>query len=236
MAQVILSSVDRAIGGPIGGFIGSTIGRAIDHSLISSLAPARQVGPRLDSLHIQSTGEGSPLPAVVGRARISGQVLWAARFTEARVAAETGGGKGGPKAYQYDYSLSFAVGLCEGPIDGIGRIWADGKPLDQTGVTMRVYLGADDQTPDPLIEAVEGEAPAYRGLAYVVFEDLPLAAFGNRPPQLSFEVFRRPKPAGAPPALEDLLTSVCLIPGAGEFVYATEPVLRRLSISRTAAE
>ncbi len=33
-------------------------------------------------------------------------------------------------------------------------------------------------------------APAYRGLAYVVFERLPLADFGNRMPQLSFEVFR----------------------------------------------
>ena len=43
----------------------------------------------------------------------------------------------------------------------------------------------------PLIEAIEGsgQAPAYRGTAYIVFEDLPLDAFGNRLPQLSFEFF-----------------------------------------------
>jgi hypothetical protein len=40
--------------------------------------------------------------------------------------------------------------------------------------------------PDPKIEAVEGagNAPAYRGLAYVVIEDLDLTPYGNRVPPL----------------------------------------------------
>ncbi len=44
----------------------------------------------------------------------------------------------------------------------------------------------ETQTPDALIEAIEGAdmAPAYRGLAYVVFEDMPLERFGNTIPQL----------------------------------------------------
>jgi hypothetical protein len=67
----------------------------------------------------------------------------------------------------------------------------------------------------------------------VVFEDLPLAPYGNRPPQLSFEVFRGLRTAGG---LEERLTEVCLIPGAGEFVYASEPVLRRSSLTRSTAE
>ncbi len=51
--------------------------------------------------------------------------------------------------------------------------------------------------PDPLIAAVEGNgnAPAYRGTAYVVLENLDLTPFGNRIPQFSFEVFRRPEHA-----------------------------------------
>ncbi|MFX9521792.1 hypothetical protein ABTO42_19705, partial [Acinetobacter baumannii] len=81
------------------------------------------------------------------------------------------------KTVDYAYSLSFAVALCEGAIDGIGRVWADGQPMDMAGVTMRLHRGTEDQTPDPLIEAVEGRAPAYRGTAYVVFEDLPLDAY-----------------------------------------------------------
>jgi hypothetical protein len=41
---------------------------------------------------------------------------------------------------------------------------------------MRVHLGHEGQEPDPLIAAKEaGDAPAYRGLAYVVFERFPLA-------------------------------------------------------------
>lgn len=68
----------------------------------------------------------------------------------------------------------------------------------------------------------------------MVFEDLPLGPYGNRPPQLSFEVFRRPR--GGELRLEDRLEGVCLIPGAGEFVLATEAVRRRESLIRTAAE
>uniref|UniRef100_UPI0035E460E8 phage tail protein n=1 Tax=Novosphingobium chloroacetimidivorans TaxID=1428314 RepID=UPI0035E460E8 len=53
-----------------------------------------------------------------------------------------------------------------------------------------MYLGSEDQPLDPLIAASEGEArcPAFRGLAYVVFEALELASFGNRVPALTFEV------------------------------------------------
>ncbi|HEX6865732.1 MAG TPA: glycoside hydrolase TIM-barrel-like domain-containing protein, partial [Caulobacteraceae bacterium] len=237
MAQVILSAVGSAIAGPIGGAIGSVIGGYIDQQAIASLMPARQLGPRIPELRLQSTGEGAPIPCVFGRARIAGQIIWAARFKERRIESRTGGGKGGggQKTVEYRYSLSFAVGLCEGPIDGVGRVWADGKPMDMTGVVMRVHTGPEDQTPDALIEAVEGEAPAYRGLAYVVFEDLPLGGYGNRPPQLSFEIFRRPR-VGEAPALEDMLTGVCLIPGAGEFVYATQTVQRRDGLTRITAE
>ncbi|QQQ19546.1 glycoside hydrolase TIM-barrel-like domain-containing protein [Brevundimonas vitis] len=84
------------------------------------------------------------------------------------------------------------------------------------------------------LDRVVSEASAFRGTAYVVFEDLPLGPFGNRVPQLAFEVFRRPR--GSAPVLEDRLEGVCLIPGAGEFVLATEAVMRRDGLTRTTAE
>jgi broad specificity phosphatase PhoE len=232
MAQVILSSVGQAVGGPIGAVIGSMVGRAIDQRMISSLEPARQKGPRLETLNVQGTAEGGPMAAVFGRARVTGQMIWAARFLEGR--KTSAGGKGGPRTVEYDYSLSFAVALCEGEIDGVGRVWADGRPMDLSNTTMRVHRGGPDQTPDPLIEAVEGDAPGYRGVAYVVFENLPLGPYGNRPPQLSFEVFRRTSADGA--TLEDRLEGVCLIPGAGEFLLATDVVMRREGLTRTTAE
>lgn len=235
MAQLILSSVGAALGGPVGGFVGAMLGRAVDNAVIGALSPSRAVGPRIPELRLTGAAEGAPVPCVFGRGRVGGQVIWAARFRERRIEGRVGGSKG-QKTTAYAYSLSLAVAVAEGPIDGLGRVWADGKVMDLSGVTMRLYRGGEDQTPDPLIEAIEGAAPAYRGLAYVVFEDLALEAFGNRPPQLSFEVFRRPRAPGSPPGLEERLKGVCLIPGAGEFVYATAPVLRRTSLTRTQAE
>lgn len=232
MAQVVLGGVGQAIGGGFGRVIGSAIGGLLDSSLVAGLDSPRQKGPRLNALALQGAAEGAPMACVFGRARVAGQVIWAARFREGRTT--TSAGKGGPRVTEYDYSLSFAVALCEGPIDGVGRVWADGQLMDRSGVTMRLHRGTDSQTPDPLIEAIEGEAPAYRGTAYVVFEDLPLAAYGNRPPQLAFEVFRRPR--GGTPSLEDRLEGVCLIPGAGEFVLAAEAVFRREGLTRTIAE
>lgn len=229
MAQVILGGVGAALGGGVGQVIGAALGGVVDRGLIGALQPARH-GPRLEALKVQSSADGAPMACVFGRARVTGQVIWAARFLERK--NERRGGKGGPRTVDYAYSLSFAVALCEGPIDGIGRVWADGRPMDMTGVTMRLHRGLPDQTPDPLIVAVEGEAAAYRGTAYVVFEDLPLGAYGNRPPQLSFEVFRRPEGDG----LEERLEGVCLIPGAGEFMLATAPVLRREGLTRTRPE
>lgn len=232
MAQVILSAVGSHFGGPLGQMIGSAIGAQIDQAAVQSLMPPRQIGPRLEQIRVQGASEGTPVPAAFGRARVTGQIIWAASFRERR--HDRRAGKGGPKSVDYAYSLSFAVGLCEGPIDGIGRVWADGQPFDASGVTMRIHRGTEDQLPDSLIEAVEGAAPAYRGLAYIVFEDLPLDAFGDRVPQLAFEVFRRPR--SGQDRLEDRLEGVCLIPGSGEFVYATTPVLRREGLFRTAAE
>jgi hypothetical protein len=230
MAQVILGGVGGIVGGGVGRAIGAALGGVVDRGVVGALSPARQVGPRLETLRLQSTAAGTPMACAFGRARVTGQVIWAARFLERR--NQSGGGKGGQRTVDYAYSLSFAVALCEGPIDGIGRVWADGRPMDLTGVAMRVHRGTEEQTPDPLIEAVEGDAPAYRGTAYVVFEDLPLGSFGDRVPQLSFEVFRRPEGDG----LEEKLEGVCLIPGAGEFVLATEAVMRREGLTRTAAE
>ncbi|HEX7743162.1 MAG TPA: phage tail protein, partial [Sphingobium sp.] len=54
----------------------------------------------------------------------------------------------------------------------------------------RLHMGGEDQAVDPLIASAlgVGHAPAHRGVAYAVFEDLQLADYGNRIPSLTFEV------------------------------------------------
>ena len=248
MAQVVFSTLGRivgsnvvpaawsSVGGAIGQYRRQCVGRRIDQRMFSQTA--QNEGPRLADVHLQGAREGASIPATYGRVRIAGQVIWAARFKEKKHKREEsaggGGGKGGSGSgnkvvtTEYTYSLSFAVGLCEGAIARIGRIWANGDAFDAAGATMRVYHGREDQEPDPLIEAIEGAdyAPAFRGLAYVVFENLQLADYGNVIPQLSFEIVRPAPGQGA--RLEDKVKGVCLIPGSGEFVYATDVVRRAM--------
>ncbi|SIO34766.1 Putative phage tail protein [Rhodovulum sp. ES.010] len=241
MATLVLGAAGAAIGGSIGGailgvsaatiggFVGSTIGSVVDSWIVSSLAPTQRIeGPRLDSLRITSSTEGAVIPRVYGRMRMGGNVIWATDFREETKTTTQGGGKGGGgggkvKTTEYLYYASFAVALCEGPITGIGRIWADGKLLDTAGITWRWYPGDESQTADPFIAAKMGAAntPAYRGTAYVVFEDLPLGNYGNRLPQLSFEVFR---PLANPDTAEGLTQAVTMIPASGEFTYATQGI------------
>ena len=57
-----------------------------------------------------------------------------------------------------------------------------------------------------------------------MFEDLSLDPYGNRVPQISVEVFRRPPNTSGEPVLEELVQGVSLIPASGEFSYATTPV------------
>jgi hypothetical protein len=204
--------------------------------------PLKQEGPRLDNLQVQASTEGAPIPEIAGRTRLSGQIIWATKFKEvAKTETSGGGGKGGGgttvQTTTYTYYANFAVGLCEGVIDRVGRIWADGKPLDMSGVTMRVHRGAADQAPDSLIEGIEGtaNAPSYRGTAYIVFDNLQITQFGNRLPQLSFEVFRRVSPSDGS-GLEDIVQAITLIPGAGERVYDTVVNTRDLGGGATTPE
>jgi len=241
MAQIVLSEVGGVLGKQLlgsgfsafgyqvsGAAIGSAIGAYAGAQIDQALLGPQISGPRIESLRIMESREGVGIPSVYGRMRVGGQVIWASRFKEQRE-TRSGGGKGGPKIEEYRYSVSFAVALCEGEIARIGRVWANGELLDLSEVNWRLYEGRGDQMPDPLIEAIEGagHAPAYRGAAYIVFEDLALDAFGNRLPQLSFEVIRRAPPLAETVPLPDLVQAVNIIPASGEFVYDTEVVRGR---------
>ncbi|WP_106744068.1 baseplate multidomain protein megatron [Yoonia maritima] len=233
MATIVLSAAGMAIGGSIGGTVmglsmatigraaGAAIGRHIDQKIMGAGSEPVETG-RVDRLRLTGANEGADLQQIYGRMRVPGQVIWASEFKES--SKTSGGGKGAPptpEVKSFSYSVSIAIALCEGEISRVGRIWADGTEVPQDDLNMRVYTGAMDQQPDPKIAAVEGidNTPAYRGTAYVVFEDMPLAQFGNRIPQLTFEVMR----AGEE-ELGDLVTGVALIPGTGEYGLATSQV------------
>ncbi|MEM9099222.1 MAG: host specificity protein, partial [Pseudomonadota bacterium] len=247
MATLLLSAAGSAVGGAIGGSVlgisaatvgqvaGAVAGAVIDSRLFSSGSQPVETG-RASNLRIQGSTEGAVMPTTYGRMRVSGQLIWSTKYLE-KVTTTSQGGKGGGSSSgqtvrEFSYCISIAVAVGEGPIDRIGRIWADGKLLDTQGLTFRVYRGTETQQPDPKIMAVEGsdQVPAYRGTAYVVFEDLPVGQFGDRIPQLNFEVFR------APPELvvideeeigerlSKLVQGVALSPGSGEWALDPQSV------------
>jgi len=241
LLQAAGQAIGTAVGGPIGGIVGRIAGAAagsvIDAAIIGG-SPARSTsGPRLGDLNGIASAEGAPIPRLYGRQRLGGQVIWATQFEEVVSTSKvSGGGKGlgGTSATEttFSYFANVAVALCEGPIAFVRRVWADGDLLDLATVAMRVHTGDEEQVPDPLIIAKDGAANAcpYRGTAYVVFERLPLAEYGNRLPQLTFEVTMAANP------LARRLRSVNLIPGSGEFVYDTQAISRSYGFGATQSE
>ena len=144
MASLVLSAAGQALGesllgnavlgglltgAQVGGLLGAAAGMEID----AALMPGRTVnrtGPRLSDIAITASTEGAPIPRLFGRMRLAGQLIWATRFRETATASSTSaGGKGGGATTvnetDYSYSISFAVGLCEGEATKLGRIWAN---------------------------------------------------------------------------------------------------------------
>ncbi len=238
MATLAFSLAGQAVGGLIGGPIGATVGRAlgalagsaIDGALFGEKQAAR--GP--SDFRLQGSAEGGPVARAYGWARLTGNIVWATALEE--IDDEGAGAKGmlfGSEDGEAPViAASFALALCEGEVHRLGRIWADGQVLETEGLTIRFHRGTEDQGVDSLIEAKQGagNAPAYRGLCYLVFERLPLGQFGNRIPNLAVEVCR------VVGELEPAIRAITVIPGATEYGYDPEPRVRIVGPGTTAAE
>ncbi|MEL7218568.1 MAG: phage tail protein, partial [Pseudomonadota bacterium] len=208
MATLLLTAVGTAVGGPLGGALGALVGQQADRALFGT--PTVE-GPRVKELSVTTSSYGQPIARHFGQMRVAGTVIWATDLVEN---SSTEGGKGRPKTTTYSYSANFAVAISSNPIVQLGRIWADGNLLRGAGEDLkvdgelRVYLGNGDAPVDPLIAADKGAVtPAFRECAYVVFENLQLADFGNRIPALTFEILS---------SYESQVGVVQLVPGAIE--------------------
>jgi hypothetical protein len=120
--------------------------------------------------------------------RVAGVVLWTAEPVATAAISKSGGGQGS--------SVSFAYALSSGRVESVARIWADGRLIRDGGgrqeiaLTLRLHNGDEDQLSDSLIASILGEdrAPAFRGIAYLMFENFDLSTFGNRIPLITVEV------------------------------------------------
>lgn len=166
-------------------------------------------GPRMTDLSVTVADYGTPLTYVYGIRRVSGVVFYAEPIVERKKKHK---GKGG-KYNEYRYFGTFAVMVADHEIQMFRKGWLD-KTLafDATGPAgaeisfdtifsddkaqqyYQLFYGTEDQeAPERMVATVEGEegagtCPAYLGVSYIFFEDLPLENFANRFPQFSGEI------------------------------------------------
>ena len=198
MAVLALGVVGSALGSAIGiGASSGWLGGVLLGNLLFGGGKGQNIeGPRIDDLSVQTSTYGAPIPLVYGTMRISGNVIWSTPLKETRTVKKSSGGKGGGKKSSqttYSYSVSFAVGLCLGPVATVRRIWADTKVIYDASASntqstekypgvIRIHRGGEDEEPDSTMEMHlgAGNVPAFRGMCYLVFDDLQLKDFARR--------------------------------------------------------
>jgi hypothetical protein len=196
---VVGTVIGAYFGNPaLGATIGSMVGGYVD--------PVKVKGPRLTDAQQQTSQDGVPIPLTFGVVRIQGNIIVTGPLTEHKHKDD---GKGsGTETTTYTYTRTYAIGICEGPIGGIRRVWKNGKlvmdatpPSEGADVHDRLaffrffdnhvlYLGDENQVVDGELEAAvgAGKIPAFRGLAYMVAVDEDVTDTAGAIPTFEFEV------------------------------------------------
>lgn len=128
---------------------------------------------RISDFQINSASYGEVVPVVLGTTRLSGNIIQWEDFTAHEHRTSQRVGKGGRKkatSISYTYTVAVAIGLCEGPIKRIGKVWIDKEtyqyPNDKIGLT--AYLGEVGQAPWPYaVSKHPDRALPYSGLCYM---------------------------------------------------------------------
>lgn len=130
---------------------------------------------RILSLQVQQSSQGLTLPVVYGRARVAGNLIWYGDFTTIETKTTTRqGGKGGGGVKQedisYTYEAAVMMALCEGEIQGVGRIWRDKEKFESLSqLRLNLARGGDEQPTWTHLQQPKHQAQAinYSGTAYI---------------------------------------------------------------------
>lgn len=82
----------------------------------------------IGDFQINSASYGETVPEVLGTTRVSGNIIYWDDFTAHEHKHTSRTGKGGGSKHteiDYTYTVAAAIALCEGPIQGIGKVWKD---------------------------------------------------------------------------------------------------------------
>lgn len=128
---------------------------------------------KISEFTVNTAEYGAVVPEIIGTVRTAGNVIYYDDFTahEHRETHKAGkGGKSKQVSITYTYTVAVILGLCEGPIFGIGKVWI-GKnvhnyPADDIQLTL--FDGKENQQPWAYTQGKHPEkALPYPGLAYM---------------------------------------------------------------------
>lgn len=128
---------------------------------------------KISEFTVNTAEYGAVVPEIIGTVRTAGNVIYYDDFTahEHRETHKAGkGGRSKQVSITYTYTVAVILGLCEGTISGIGKVWI-GKnvhnyPADDIQLTL--FDGKENQQPWAYTQGKHPEkALPYSGLAYM---------------------------------------------------------------------
>lgn len=146
----------------------------------------------IGDFQINTASYGEVVPEILGTTRVSGNIIDYEDFTAHEHKSTTRTGKGGGSKHTeitYTYTVAAAIGLCEGPIRGIGKVWRDKEIYEYPNekIELTLFNGEAGQSPWPyMLSKHPDKALPYSGLAYMAG----VVDLGDRGslPQYNFEI------------------------------------------------
>jgi hypothetical protein len=214
-------------GGIAGGLISFGLGTILGLYAESKNQDVEEGAPH--NTEFTTAQQGSPIYDVLGLTKVAGNIIWKKPGTNVQdtggslAGKKKGGGKGGGEKSQStgdatgkQFKHSWAVAICQGPIDRIFTIFQEEQmvwegntarsgdyttfTLDGMG-TMRLYWGTSTQGQDSLMSGTTH--PAYKNLCYAVFDDCNCGGF-DRIPNMRFSFAKQPEYSAVCPVTQKI--------------------------------
>ena len=128
---------------------------------------------KISEFTVATAEYGAAVPEIIGTTRVSGNVIYYDDFTahEHRETQRTGkGGHSKSVSITYTYTVAVILGLCEGEISGLGRVWVgkDQYTYPNDAIQMTLFRGQANQQPWAYVSGKHPDkALPYTGLAYM---------------------------------------------------------------------
>jgi hypothetical protein len=148
----VLGVVGAVIGFWVGGPQGAQIGFAIGNAIGGVVDPLIIRGPKLGDVGQQTAQEGGPRPIVFGLSQpMAGNIIASGQVH--RIKRRKRQGKGGPKVEEEHLLRTYAIGICEGPVTKLVRVWRNGE-LIYNGQELDELNFDGTDTPESFAEAI----------------------------------------------------------------------------------